>query len=491
MIESDFIAMNNEIPEPQIGTKRSTSTALNSKQILRSRVTKLMLSLGLWREQLAAQIPTSWEKFDNCVLFNEKHFQDGDWSKAGAQLWKTVADVFGVANVAIKGSVERDKFRTPRVRVVFGESNLVRFKDNGVIYTWDTTKCMFSRGNVSERHRVAKLDCRGETIVDLFAGIGYFTLPFLVKSNCQHLHACEWNPSSIQSLKQNLKLNKVDHKCTIHEGDNRLVCPRNVADRVNLGLIPTSRDSWEVACLALKSDTGGVLHVHENVNTKQGDRDCECEDHTHVCAVFKCETCVKILDRLGIKSPSNFPLNDLSFKLVSQNKTDQNILVSQDNSTTIPQTKSVSLYNTAIIPQTKPNISISLDNSATIPQTKSVSPDNTAIIPQTNPNLSISLDDTATISQNTSVSLDNSRINQIFQEKKVDLLLIKDTNSGLSWKKYEWFIWALHTTHCFGRILSEIHRNPWIVSVNNVHHVKSYAPYIEHMVIDLECRPTT
>lgn len=40
---------------------------------------------------------------------------------------------------------------------------------------------MFSSGNVSEKLRMAGMKCAGETVVDLFAGIGYYVLPFLVK----------------------------------------------------------------------------------------------------------------------------------------------------------------------------------------------------------------------------------------------------------------------------------------------------------------------
>lgn len=43
-------------------------------------------------------------------------------------------------------------------------------------------------------------------------------------------------------------------------------CPKNCADRVNLGLIPSSESSWPTACNALKANTGGVLHIHGNVD---------------------------------------------------------------------------------------------------------------------------------------------------------------------------------------------------------------------------------
>lgn len=35
-----------------------------------------------------------------------------------------------------------------------------------------------------------------------------------------------------------------------------------MADRVNLGLIPSSEPSWPMACAALKQRSGGILHIH-------------------------------------------------------------------------------------------------------------------------------------------------------------------------------------------------------------------------------------
>lgn len=37
-------------------------------------------------------------------------------------------------------------------------------------YEFDVTKSMFSAGNITEKLRVAGFDCRGETVVDLYAG---------------------------------------------------------------------------------------------------------------------------------------------------------------------------------------------------------------------------------------------------------------------------------------------------------------------------------
>ena len=58
----------------------------------------------------------------------------------------------------------------------------MQHKEGGVLYCLDVTKCMFSSGNTTVRQRMGQLDCAGETVVDLYAGIGYYTLPFLCKA---------------------------------------------------------------------------------------------------------------------------------------------------------------------------------------------------------------------------------------------------------------------------------------------------------------------
>ncbi len=60
------------------------------------------------------------------------------------------------------------------------------------------------------------------------------------------VYACEWNPPAAEALRRNLRLNGVAEKCVVLEGDNAVTAPRCVADRVNLGLIPSSERGWPV-----------------------------------------------------------------------------------------------------------------------------------------------------------------------------------------------------------------------------------------------------
>jgi len=165
------------------------------------------------------------------------------------------------------GPTQSNEFRSPKVEMLFGDDPWVSKKENGILYRWNIYKCMFSSGNITEKQRIGAWDCSDEIIVDLFAGIGYFTLTYLKHAEAKHVYACEWNPDSVEALKINLQLNNVSDRCTVLFGDNRITAPKNVADRVNLGLLPSAKCSWMVACEALRKDQGGLLHIHENVDT--------------------------------------------------------------------------------------------------------------------------------------------------------------------------------------------------------------------------------
>ncbi|XP_061643115.1 tRNA wybutosine-synthesizing protein 2 homolog [Phyllopteryx taeniolatus] len=220
-----------------------------------------------WTKELREDLPRSFQRHGDLVLLGHNCFSLPLWKKMDQRLWRAVAKGLGAKRLAKMSRISSDGFRSPRVTVLLGERSWVKHVDNGITYEFDVTKCMFSAGNITEKLRVAGFDCRGETVVDLYAGIGYFTLPYLVHANAAHVHACEWNPHAVEALRKNLAANRVQGRCTVHPGDNRQVQLCNVADRVNLGLIPSSEDSWPVACRLLKKTTGGVLHIHHNVTS--------------------------------------------------------------------------------------------------------------------------------------------------------------------------------------------------------------------------------
>ena len=69
---------------------------------------------------------------------------------------------------------------------------------------------MWSKGNTTERKRMSTISDKGETVVDMFAGIGYFSIPMAVHSKPSKIYSIEINPISYGYLCENVYLNKVE-----------------------------------------------------------------------------------------------------------------------------------------------------------------------------------------------------------------------------------------------------------------------------------------
>jgi len=153
--------------------------------------------------------------------------------------------------------------RKPNVELIYGNSNTTTIhNENKVKYKTDPAKVMFSSGNMDERIRMSKIVNNDETVVDLFAGIGYFTLPIAVHSQPKRIYACEKNPDSYKFLSENIALNNVLDIVKPLFGDNREVAPKNIADRVIMGYIDGTEKFLSLAIKCLK-DKKGIIHFHE------------------------------------------------------------------------------------------------------------------------------------------------------------------------------------------------------------------------------------
>lgn len=228
--------------------------------------------------QLIFNLPQKWELFGNLAIIPNSAMNNSQWQdffgritqEQEQEIWQIIARSLRVDRLARQDKIATDMMRTSQVKMLLGGSGEVEINDFGVKFWLDVTKVMFSSGNVTERHRIGNIDMSGEIIVDAFAGIGYYSLPMLVRSNAEHVYACEINPNSIQALQNGAKLNNVSKRLTILEGDNLSTMKQvySMADRVHLGILPSSEKAWQSAINCLKS-SGGKLHIHMNVEEEK------------------------------------------------------------------------------------------------------------------------------------------------------------------------------------------------------------------------------
>ncbi|MEM2907347.1 MAG: class I SAM-dependent methyltransferase family protein, partial [Candidatus Odinarchaeota archaeon] len=159
-----------------------------------------------------------------------------------------------------KGGVTGD-FREPNLELIIGDSNTETIHvENNCFFKLDVKNIMFSKGNISERRRIAKLVRDGETVVDMFAGIGYFSINIAKHAKPRKIIAIELNPLAYKYLLDNIVLNKVENIIEPIQGDAGEVCDSLpfTADRVIMGLLPSPKKYAKTAVKILRRP--GIVH---------------------------------------------------------------------------------------------------------------------------------------------------------------------------------------------------------------------------------------
>jgi tRNA wybutosine-synthesizing protein 2 len=218
-------------------------------------------------DAVADALPTGFQRVGRVLLLRLPPSLRPHYRAIGAA-WRTVPGVEAV--LVHRGPIGGDR-RLPNVELIGGVGTETELWEHGVRYRFDASRVLFSRGNEIERARAGAVTRPGETVVDLFAGIGYFVLPALKVGRAARAYAVEENPTSYRYLLENLHRNGVADRATALLGDNRTVeLPVRGADRAFLGFLP-SAVPWIPVALPLVRD-GATLHVHLVVDS-HGDVD--------------------------------------------------------------------------------------------------------------------------------------------------------------------------------------------------------------------------
>lgn len=207
-------------------------------------------------------LPEKWEKIGDVLLLRLP--PEISRKRRVAELYARALDCRAVLEDVggIAGSL-----RQPRVKHLYGDAQTETVhRENGIRYRLDPARIMFSSGNIDERIRMARVAHPDEVVVDLFAGIGYFTLPLAVYGTAT-VHACELNPLACHYLEQNCVLNHVTDRVTVYQGDCRQVAPRGIAHRVVMGYFRSAR--YLPTALATLRDQGGIVHYHRTCSAEE------------------------------------------------------------------------------------------------------------------------------------------------------------------------------------------------------------------------------
>jgi len=248
----DILAL---IPEPQLATHvfsskkyQETTAAEALRNLLPEHLlSKLPRALDIVGDIAIVEIPQELEQYKAAI------------GQATLKAHKNVRVILAKA-----GKVS-GPYRLRDFELIAGEPRTTTiYKENGCSYYIDVAKAYFSPRLSHERERVTSLVQEGETIVDLFAGVGPFSILIAKNHENVRVFALDINSEAVEQMKRNARLNRVENKIFPILGDARKIINGKlvyVADRVIMNLPENAHKFVDVACKTLKT-SGGVVHFY-------------------------------------------------------------------------------------------------------------------------------------------------------------------------------------------------------------------------------------
>ena len=184
-------------------------------------------------------------------------------------------------SVFYQSSPVEGEFRTRNLEILAGEDNTeTEYKESGCRFLVDVEKAFFSPRLSTERERIANLTHDGEIIINMFGGIGMFSILDAKISKCT-VYNIDINPNASLLCEKNIELNKLKGKVISLNGDSTKIIQdklQNSADRV-LMLLPERSDEFlETAILATKNN--GIIHYYSHIHAdKKQDAAKFSEEH--------------------------------------------------------------------------------------------------------------------------------------------------------------------------------------------------------------------
>ena len=170
-------------------------------------------------------------------------------------------------SVFYQASAVEGDFRTRNLEILAGEDKTeTEYKEFGCKFTVDVENAFFSPRLSTERERIANLVQDGEIVVNMFAGVGMFSIMIAKKKRCT-VYSIDINPVATKLCEKNIISNKIVGNIISINGDASRVIQeqlKNKSDRT-LMLLPERSDEFlESAINATKS--GGIIHYYSHIH---------------------------------------------------------------------------------------------------------------------------------------------------------------------------------------------------------------------------------
>ena len=184
--------------------------------------------------------------------------------KALLEQVKTAKSVFHQSS-----PVEGD-FRTRNLELLEGEEKTeTEYRENGCRFIVDVEKAFFSPRLSTERERISNLVNEGDVIINMFGGVGMFSILAAKKKSCT-VYNIDINPVASKLCEENIRLNKLKGKVISLNGDATKIIKEKLQDKANrvLMLLPERSDEFlDTAISSLKKH--GIIHYYSHIHAEK------------------------------------------------------------------------------------------------------------------------------------------------------------------------------------------------------------------------------
>ncbi len=170
----------------------------------------------------------NWQRIGNTLIFN-KNYENME-KIADELVTKSMASQVYVKEGKIEGMA-----RTPKLKLVSGIEGDSFYRENGVIFVTNPANLMMSKGNIIERGLPSIKEIKAEAVLDMFSGIGYFSLPVANLQWVRKVVCIDLNREALQYLAKSSAINKVENKVITVNMDCRFFKSDEMYDLVLMG----------------------------------------------------------------------------------------------------------------------------------------------------------------------------------------------------------------------------------------------------------------
>jgi tRNA (guanine37-N1)-methyltransferase len=186
-----------------------------------------------------------------------------------------------VKSVFYQASAVEGDFRTRNLEILAGEDNTeTEYKEFGCRFRVDVANAFFSPRLSTERERIANLIQEDETMTNMFAGVGMFSIMAAKKTKCT-VFSLDINPTASKLCEKNIELNKLAGNVISINGNATDIINDQLIDKSDrtLMLLPERSDEFlESAIKTTKS--GGIIHYYSHIHAdKKTDAGKLSEEH--------------------------------------------------------------------------------------------------------------------------------------------------------------------------------------------------------------------